>query len=87
VTRFAFKRSDKLTAREELTKDNIVVSIIRPGIVDTGFGQHTDFPEPDALRHAPDGSLLPHVISPEAVAEKIGELIQSGDDVLDIQEP
>jgi short-subunit dehydrogenase len=76
-----------LTAREELTKDNIVVSIIRPGIVDTGFGQHTDFPEPDALRHAPDGSLLPHVISPEAVAEKIGELIQSGDDVLDIQEP
>lgn len=75
-----------LTAREELAKDKIVVSIIRPGIVDTGFGQHTDFPEPDSLRHAPDGSLLPHIISPEIVAEKIGELIQSGDAELDILE-
>lgn len=75
-----------LTAREELVKDNITVSIIRPGIVDTGFGQHTDFPEPDALRHATDGSLLPHVISPETVAEKIGKLIKSGDAALDILE-
>ena len=76
-----------LTAREELAKDNITVSIIRPGIVDTGFGQHTDFPEPDALRHAPDGSLLSNVISPETVAEKISKLIQSEDATLEIEEP
>jgi short-subunit dehydrogenase len=76
-----------LTAREELAKDNIVVSIIRPGIVDTDFGQHSASPEPDAIRHAAEGGLLPNVISPETVAEKIGELIESGDAVLDIQEP
>jgi short-subunit dehydrogenase len=76
-----------LTAREELANDNINVSIIRPGIVDTGFGQHTDFPEPDALRHAPDGRLLPNVISPETVAEKIGELIRSGEALLELPEP
>ena len=75
-----------LTAREELAADNISVSVIRPGIVDTGFGQHTDFPEPDALRHAPDGSLLPHVISPETVAENIIELIHSGEAVLELPE-
>ena len=75
-----------LTAREELAKDNITVSVIRPGIVDTGFGQHTDFPEPDALRHAADGSLLSNVISPETVAENISKLIQSGDATLEIEE-
>lgn len=76
-----------LTAREELAKDKIVVSIIRPGIVDTEFGQHTPSPEPDALRHAPDGSLLPHVISPETVAQKIAELIKSGEATLELEEP
>lgn len=76
-----------LTAREELAKDNIIVSIIRPGIVDTGFGQHAPSPEPDALRHAPNGTLLPHVISPETVAKKIGELLRSGDAVLELPEP
>lgn len=84
-TKYALN-SLSLTAREELAKDKVVVSLIRPGIVDTGFGQHTEFPEPDGLRHAPDGSLLPHVISPETVAEKIGELIQSGAAELDILE-
>lgn len=76
-----------LTAREELAKDKIVVSVIRPGIVDTDFGQHTSSPEPDALRHAPDGSLLPNVISPETVAEKIAELIKSGEAALELEEP
>jgi short-subunit dehydrogenase len=75
-----------LTAHEELAKDNITISIIRPGVVDTDFGKHTPSPEPDALRHAPDGSLLPHVISPETVAEKISELIQSGEAELDLIE-
>ena len=42
-----------LTAREELAKDGIVVSVIRPGIVDTDFGKHTNSPEPEALRRFP----------------------------------
>lgn len=75
------------TARLELAKDNITVSVILPGIVDTDFGKHTESPEPDALRHAPDGSLLPHVIAPEKVAAKIAELIRSGDAELDLPTP
>lgn len=76
-----------LTARAELADDNITVSVILPGIVETGFGQNTPSPEPDALRHAPDGSLLPHVILPETVAEKIGELLESGDPELHLPAP
>ena len=68
-----------LTARSELEDDRIVVSTVYPGIVDTDFGNHAARPEPDAVRHAPDGSLLPHVVAPAEVAEKIGELIQSGE--------
>jgi NADP-dependent 3-hydroxy acid dehydrogenase YdfG len=76
-----------LTAREELAAANITVSVILPGIVETGFGQNTPSPEPDSLRHAPDGALLPHVILPETVAERIGDLIRSGDAELDLPEP
>ncbi len=77
-TKFALN-SLSLTARQELAKDHINVSIIRPGLVDTDFGRHTDYPEPDALRAAPDGTLLPYVLSPETVAEKVIELIGSGE--------
>lgn len=73
-----------LTARQELAKDNIVVSLIRPGVVDTDFGRNTPSPEPEALRFAADGTLLPHVLSPELIAEKISELIQSGEAELDV---
>lgn len=82
-TKFALN-SLMLTARQELKKDNIVVSIIRPGLVNTDFGGHTENPEPDALRNAPDGSLLPHVIQPETVAEKVVELIHSGEAELNL---
>ncbi len=68
-----------LTARSELEDDRVVVSTVYPGIVDTDFGTHAARPEPDAVRHAPDGSLLPQVVAPAEVAEKIGELIQSGE--------
>lgn len=73
-----------LTARAELEKDNIKVCIIRPGIVDTDFGKHTDFPEPDALRKSPDGAILPHVIKPEVVADKVFELISTEAAELDL---
>jgi NAD(P)-dependent dehydrogenase (short-subunit alcohol dehydrogenase family) len=84
-TKFALNNLS-LTAREELVKDNIIVSIIKPGIVDTDFGMHTPSPEPDSLRRAPEGTLLPHVIAPETVAEGVCELIRSGDPELDILE-
>jgi NADP-dependent 3-hydroxy acid dehydrogenase YdfG len=74
------------TAREELAKDDIIVSIITPGIVDTEFGGHTPSPEPDSLRRAPDGTLLPHVIAAETVAGGVCELLRSGEAELDILE-
>jgi hypothetical protein len=48
--------------------------------------QHTPSPEPDSLRRAPDSTLLPHVISPDTVADGVCELIRSGDAELDILE-
>lgn len=68
-----------LTAREELTKDGITVSIVTPGIVDTDFGVNTPSPEPGALRHSADGALLPHVIAPTTVAAAVAAAIRSGD--------
>lgn len=82
-TKFALNNIS-LTAREELAKDGIVVSILKPGIVDSDFGKNTPSPEPDALRRAPDGSLLAHVLSPETVAEKALELLISGAPELDV---
>jgi NAD(P)-dependent dehydrogenase (short-subunit alcohol dehydrogenase family) len=84
-TKFALNNLS-LTAREELAKDGISVSIVKPGIVDTDFGTNTPSPEPDALRLAPDGTLLPHVIAPWAVAAAIAEVIRSGDAELDLVE-
>jgi NADP-dependent 3-hydroxy acid dehydrogenase YdfG len=76
-----------LTAREELAGDNITVSIIRPTLVDTDFGRRATRPEPEALRFAEDGKLLPHVLSPQVVAKRIGDLIRSGEAELDVTQP
>lgn len=76
-----------LTAREELAQDGITVSIVKPGIVDTDFGSNTPSPEPAALRHTADGTLLPHVIAPAAVAAAVAAVIGSGDAELDLLEP
>jgi NADP-dependent 3-hydroxy acid dehydrogenase YdfG len=73
-----------LTARTELAPDGITVSIIRPGIADTGFGQHTPSPEPAALRRDLDGNLLAHVLAPETVAAAVADIIRSGDAELDL---
>jgi short-subunit dehydrogenase len=75
-----------LTAREELATDDVTVSIVKPGIVDTDFGQHTPSPEPDALRHDPAGHLLPHVIAPNTVAAAVADIIRTGDAELDLVE-
>jgi NADP-dependent 3-hydroxy acid dehydrogenase YdfG len=82
-TKFALNNLS-LTAREELARDGITVSIVKPGIVDTDFGTNTPSPEPDALRRGPDGALLPHVIAPAAVAAAVAEIIASGDAELDL---
>lgn len=67
-----------LTARTELAMDGILVSVIKPGIVDTDFGTHTASPEPAALRHDLAGALLPHVLSPSKVAQAVVEVIRTG---------
>lgn len=76
-----------LTAREELARDGVRVSIVKPGIVDSDFGKNTPSPEPDALRRDAGGNLLPHVIAPATVAAAIAEVIQSGKAVIDILDP
>jgi NADP-dependent 3-hydroxy acid dehydrogenase YdfG len=84
-TKFALNNLS-LTAREELAKDGITVSIVKPGIVDTDFGTNTPSPEPDALRRDSDGNLLPHVIAPTTVAAAVADIIGSGDAELDLLE-
>lgn len=73
-----------LTARAELARDNIAVSIVKPGIVDTAFGQNTPSPESDSVRRRPDGELLPHVIAPAAVAEAVADVLRSQDAEIDV---
>lgn len=72
-----------LTARQELEKDGIVVSLIRPKLVQTDFGKHSVVPEPDTLRDESNPNHPP-LDTPEAVAEKIVGLIRSGDAKLDL---
>jgi len=66
-----------LTARQELAKDNIIVSVFHPKMTETDFsknalGARLDF----SSRPASD---IPKVDTAEQVAEKIGELIISGE--------
>jgi short-subunit dehydrogenase len=60
-----------LTAREELSKD-------------TDFGKNAESPEPDFLRRAPDGSVLSTVLSPELVAKKVADILESGEAEMDV---
>ncbi len=52
--------------------------------MDTELGQNSPSPEPDALRHGADGTLLPHVIAPTAVAAAV---TRSAAAVVDLVEP
>ena len=72
-------RTLSLTARGELAADGITVSLVAPAIVDTDFGQNTPSPEPETLRRAHDGSLLSHVVTPQAVADAVADVIRSGE--------
>lgn len=68
-----------LTARAELAKDNIVVSVFHPKMTATNFsknaaGAHPDY---DAIRRARPATAEMNVDTADAVAEKIVEQIRS----------
>lgn len=67
-----------LTAREELEKENIAVSIVYPYITNTNFGKNVmNGPRTDTPQEKDE--VLPAGDSPELVAEKILEIIESGE--------
>jgi short-subunit dehydrogenase len=68
-----------LTAREEVKKDGITVSVIYPILVNTDFGRNSVVPEPDWLRApGPSDPKLP-MITAEDVSEKLSALLLSGE--------
>ena len=64
-----------LTARQELAKDNIIVSVFHPKMTATEFGQNAR----GEKYHSAAGRPGMTVDTPEAVAERIVEQIVSGD--------
>lgn len=73
-----------LTAREELEKDKIVVSIVYPYITATNFGNNvmgTGPRKPEEM-----DPLIPSADPPEYVAGKILEVIESGEAELPVHE-
>jgi short-subunit dehydrogenase len=64
-----------LTAREELVKDGIIVSIVYPKLTATDFGRNAVGARPDLSARIKSGTLP--VDTPEAVALKIGEPLRS----------
>lgn len=69
-----------LTAREELKKDNISVSVVYPFITDTDFEKNTikDLPEEDEAWGDESGREIPPADPPKHAAEKILEAVTSG---------
>jgi short-subunit dehydrogenase len=68
-----------LTARAELEKDNIVVSIMLPGLTATDFGKNAM--KTDATRPSMPSSstgTMPTADTPDYIAERIMETITSG---------
>lgn len=67
-----------LTARSELEKDNIKVSIVYPYITNTNFGKNV-MSGPRTESPQSTDEVLPAGDPPELVAEKILEIIESGE--------
>lgn len=67
-----------LTAREELEKDNIKVSVVYPYITNTNFGKNV-MSGPRTKMPQDEDNVLPAGDPPELVAEKILEVIESGE--------
>jgi short-subunit dehydrogenase len=66
-----------LTARQELEKDNIIVSIILPGLTATSFGKNAMGARPQHWSNG-ESSEMPAGDSAEKVADKLVELAKSG---------
>jgi short-subunit dehydrogenase len=67
-----------LTARQELAKDNIIVSVMHPKLTTTNFGKNSAGATGGGFRpNRPSGAPPMETDTPEQVAEKIGELIRS----------
>jgi len=72
--------SISLTAREELKKDNIQVSVVYPYITDTDFEKNTTREIVEEIsEHGEEHGALRPPDSPEYVAQKIVEGIESGE--------
>jgi len=68
-----------LTARQELAPENISVSIVLPKMTSTNFMENSLGMDPEVVKSRMKGRLNDMIIdTPETVAEKIGELINSG---------
>jgi short-subunit dehydrogenase len=71
-TKYALNALSQI-ARQELEKDKIIVSSILPKMTATDFGKNSIGPRPTWDPNRP----MPQIDSPELVAEKIIELINS----------
>lgn len=65
-----------LTAREELKKENISVSVVYPSMTDTNFEKNTMQSGPPMQWEG--GGNMPKIDPPELIAEKIFEAIENG---------
>ena len=66
-----------LTARQELEKDKIIVSIFHPKMTATNFGKNSISQRPEMGNSRPGDRPAMQVDTPEQVAEKIVEQIKS----------
>jgi short-subunit dehydrogenase len=71
-----------LIARQELAKDNIIVSIIEPNITATNFAQNSIGARPGWNDH---GGQMHKIDPPEKVAEAIVHIIKSGEAELRVE--
>jgi len=66
-----------LTARQELERDNIIVSVFHPRMTATDFGKHSIGSRPEWVSRPNAQRQVPEIDAPEKVAQKITELIKS----------
>jgi short-subunit dehydrogenase len=66
-----------LTARTELAKDKIIVSVMHPKMTATNFGKNSVRASAESLYTRPSNLPAMEVDTPEQVAEKIAEQIKS----------
>jgi short-subunit dehydrogenase len=67
-----------LTARQELEKDNIVVSVLHPGLTATNFGKNAMGARPQHWNNS-EATEMPVGDPPEKVADKLVQLAKSGE--------